>query len=97
MVEAMACGIATLAANSSCLSEVSGGVLRYFDPYSVEDMAACMQEVLQSQDLRSELSSRGRDRAQKFSWEFCAEETLAVLQQVVRAAPSKARTARAAL
>ena len=35
MVEAMACGIPTIAANSSCLPEISGGVLRYFDPYSV--------------------------------------------------------------
>jgi glycosyltransferase involved in cell wall biosynthesis len=97
MVEAMACGIPTIAANNSCLPEISGNTLRYFDPYSVEAMAACMQEALQSQDLRSELSSRGKERAQKFSWELCAEETLAVLQQVIHAAPSKARTAGAAL
>jgi glycosyltransferase involved in cell wall biosynthesis len=97
MVEAMACGIPTLAANSSCLPEVSGGVLRYFDPYSVEDMAACMQEALQSEDLRSELSARGKAHAQKFSWELCAEETLAVLEKVVRTVPVKARTAGVAL
>ena len=97
MVEAMACGIPTIAANSSCLPEISGGGLRYFDPYSVDEMAACIQDALQSQDLRAELSSRGKERAEKFSWELCAEETLAVLEQVVRAAPEKARTARAAL
>ena len=97
MVEAMACGIPTIAANNSCLPEISGNTLRYFDPYSVEAIAACIQEALQSQDLRSELSSRGKERAQKFSWELCAEETLTVLQQVVHAAPSKARTAGAAL
>jgi glycosyltransferase involved in cell wall biosynthesis len=97
MVEAMACGIPTLAANSSCLPEVSGGVLRYFDPYSVEGMAACMQEALQSQDLRSELSARGKAHVQKFSWELCAEETLAVVATVVRTVPAKARTARVAL
>jgi glycosyltransferase involved in cell wall biosynthesis len=97
MVEAMACGIPTIAANNSCLPEISGNTLRYFDPYAVEAMAACMQEALLSQDLRDELSSRGKERAQKFSWELCAEETLAVLQQVVHAIPSKARTAGAAL
>jgi glycosyltransferase involved in cell wall biosynthesis len=97
MVEAMACGVPTIAANNSCLPEISGGTLRYFDPYSVEAMAACMQEVLCSQDLRSELSSRGRERAQEFSWGLCAEETLDVLEQVVRAAPVKVRTARASL
>ncbi|MGZ4879026.1 MAG: glycosyltransferase family 4 protein [Candidatus Angelobacter sp.] len=82
MVEAMACGIPTVAANSSCLPEISGGVLRYFDPYSVEDMAACMEAALLSRDLQAELASRGRERAQKFSWDLCAEETLGVLKQV---------------
>jgi glycosyltransferase involved in cell wall biosynthesis len=97
MVEAMACGIPTIAANNSCLPEISGNTLRYFDPYSVEELSTCMQEALQSQDLRDELSSQGKERAQKFSWELCAEETLAVLQQVVHAIPGKARTAGAAL
>ncbi len=97
MVEAMACGIPTIAANSSCLPEISGGVLRYFDPYSIDEHAVCMQDALQSQDLRAELSSRGKERAQKFSWDLCAEETLDVVEQVVRAAPLKVRTARAAL
>jgi glycosyltransferase involved in cell wall biosynthesis len=97
MVEAMACGIPAIAANNSCLPEISGNVLLYFDPYSVEELSTCMQEVLQSQDLRGELSSRGKERAQKFSWDLCAEETLGVLEQVVRAVPVKARTARAAL
>ena len=32
MVEAMACGVPTIASSSSCLPEISGGVLRYFDP-----------------------------------------------------------------
>src|SRR5579864_8117483 len=34
MVEAMACGVPTIAASVSCLPEISGGVLRYFDPIS---------------------------------------------------------------
>ena len=42
MVEAMACGVPTIAANSSCLPEISGGVLRYFNPTSVEQMSDCM-------------------------------------------------------
>lgn len=97
MVEVMACGIPTIVANSSCLPEVSGGVLRYFDPYSVEDMAVCMQEALQSQDLRTELSVRGKAHVQKFSWELCAEETLGVVGKVVHTVPVKARTAGVAL
>jgi glycosyltransferase involved in cell wall biosynthesis len=97
MVEAMACGVPTIAAIGSCLPEVSGGVLRYFDPYSVEEMAASMEEVLRSSDLRAELIGRGKQRARQFSWELCAQQTLDVVAQVARMVNVKARAARVAL
>jgi glycosyltransferase involved in cell wall biosynthesis len=97
MVEAMACGIPTVASNSSCLPEISGGVLRYFNPTSVEDMAVCMESVLLSRDLQAELADRGRERAQKFSWELCAQQTLAVLEQVARRREVHSRAAGVAL
>ena len=97
MVEAMACGVHTIAAKGSCLPEISGGVLRYFDPYSVKEIAACMEEVLRSSDLRAELVGRGKERAQQFSWELCAQETLDVLEQVAGTVRVKARATRVAL
>jgi glycosyltransferase involved in cell wall biosynthesis len=97
LVEAMACGVPTIAANCSSLPEVSGGVLRYFDPGSVEEMAACIQTVLESANLCSELAERGRAHAQRFSWQQCAEETLAVLEQVARAGRIRTRAAGVAL
>jgi glycosyltransferase involved in cell wall biosynthesis len=84
MVESMACGTPTIAARASCLPEVSGGVLRYFDPYSVEDMAACMEEALENHDLRIELSRNGKERAANFRWDQCARETLSVFRRHVR-------------
>src|SRR5207302_1475811 len=59
MVECMACGVPTIAANSSCLPEVSGGVLRYFDAQSVEAIAACMEDVLEDESLKKELIEKG--------------------------------------
>jgi len=97
MVEAMACGIPSIAANTSCLPEISGSVLRYFNPTSVEDIAATMEAVLQSRDLQAELTGRGRERAKKFSWELCAQETLAVLEQVARRRVVHSRAAGVAL
>jgi glycosyltransferase involved in cell wall biosynthesis len=84
MVESMACGTPTIAANSSCLPEVSGGVLRYFDPLSVEAMAARLEEALESETLRKELSEKGRLRAAEFDWRHCAEQTLQVLTKSAR-------------
>lgn len=81
MVEAMACGVPTIASNTSCLPEISGGLLRYFDPQSVEEMVNCMEQALESESLRRELVEKGRARAEYFDWQRCAEETLAVLKQ----------------
>ncbi|HET6844244.1 MAG TPA: glycosyltransferase family 1 protein [Candidatus Angelobacter sp.] len=83
MVEAMACGCPTIAAGASCLPEVSGGVLRYFDPLSVEDMADCMAKTLEDTGMRAELSQKGKRQAGVYTWERCAKETLEVLRRSV--------------
>lgn len=79
MVEAMACGVPVIAANGSCLPEISGGVLKYFDPYSVEAMASCMQQTLEDRELQTRLTQEGKKRAACFDWRRCAEQTLEVL------------------
>jgi glycosyltransferase involved in cell wall biosynthesis len=79
MVEAMACGVPTVASSSSCLPEISGNALLYFDPTSVEDIAATMESVLFHPEVCAGLISRGLERVREFSWERCARETLEVL------------------
>ena len=83
MVESMACGVPVIAANSSCLPEISGGVLKYFDPRSTEEMSACVQEVLDDTALRQSLAQAGKKRAAMFDWTRCAEETVAIFQECV--------------
>lgn len=87
MVEAMACGVATISADRNCLPEISGGVLKYFDPESVEEMSNCIDQALQSDDLRRELSEKGLARARRFDWKQCAEETLGVLKEHLEIRP----------
>jgi glycosyltransferase involved in cell wall biosynthesis len=87
MVEAMACGVPTIASNTSCLPEISGNALAYFDPLSVEAMAACLQAVLRDSEFRRHLSEKGINRAREFTWERCARQTLAVLMKAGQARP----------
>lgn len=82
MVEAMACGVPTIASNTSCLPEISGNALAYFDPLSIEEIAACMQQALRDSDLRLRLGQKGINRARQFTWERCARQTLDVLIKV---------------
>ena len=41
-----------------------------------------MEAVLLSGDLQVELAEKGRERAQKFSWDLCAQQTVAVVEHV---------------
>lgn len=79
MIEAMACGIPTITSNNSCLPEVSGNVLRYFDPLSLEDIAFRIEQALCDTDVRQELATVGPRRAAEFTWTKCARESLATL------------------
>jgi len=83
MVEAMACGVPTVASSSSCIPEVSGGVLEYFDPISVEQMAEIIRKALEDSDLRDRLRLKGLARTAEFSWERCARQTLGVFAETV--------------
>jgi glycosyltransferase involved in cell wall biosynthesis len=81
MVEAMACGVPTIASKTSCLPEISGDALAYFDPLSIEEIAACMQNVLRDSDLRLRVRQKGIDRAREFTWQRCAHQTVDVLMK----------------
>lgn len=90
LIEAMACGVPTIASNSSCIPEISGGILEYFDPLSVDQMAETMQSALTDSDLRDRLKREGLKRAAEFSWHRCALDTLAVFEKLV---PEKTKRA----
>lgn len=81
MVECMACGTPTIASNTSCLAEISGGKLLYFDPLSVEDMSDGMERALENTQIRHRLSEGGKERAAEFDWRKCARETLDILKR----------------
>jgi alpha-1,3-rhamnosyl/mannosyltransferase len=85
MVETIACGVPTIASNTSCLPEISGNALAYFDPFCVEEIADCIQTVLRSSELRRRLIEKGIDRARQFTWEQCASQTLDVLMKAGQA------------
>jgi glycosyltransferase involved in cell wall biosynthesis len=66
VLEAMASGTPVAASSATCLQEIGGDSARYFDPYSVEEIAATMCTILDSSTIRSEMSKQGRIQSQKF-------------------------------
>jgi glycosyltransferase involved in cell wall biosynthesis len=84
VLEAMACGTPVITSNVSSLPEVAGNAAMLVDPYNVDALAGTMRHVLSDQALAADLRARGLQRAQQFSWERTARETLAVYKDVLQ-------------
>lgn len=81
-LEAMACGVPVIAANRSSLPEVVGDAGVLIDP-SREQVTASMRALLDDDGRRQELARLGLERAATFSWDRCAEQTVAVYRHVL--------------
>ena len=83
-LEAMACGTPVIVSNVSSLPEVVGDAGLLIDPADIEALTVAMWRVLTDDKLRRELCEKGLKRAQTFSWERAARETLAVYRHVAQ-------------
>lgn len=81
-LEAMGLGCPVLASNVSSLPEVVGEAGLLVSPTDEEEIAAALERLADDSSLRQTLSQKGRERAQEFSWQRCATETLAVYRRL---------------
>ena len=77
ILEAMRRGVPVTCSRASALPEVAGDAARYFDPYSVQDIADALIELLCDSALAERLRARGREREARFTWRATAQGTLA--------------------
>jgi len=82
LLEAMAHGVPSIAANSSSLPEVGGDAALYFDPGSSRELESAIERLVKDDVLRADLVQRGKRRAAEFRWDVTAERTLEVLRRV---------------
>jgi glycosyltransferase involved in cell wall biosynthesis len=81
ILEAMACGTPVIASSNSSLPEVAGNSALLIDPNRPTEIAEAMKNVLNDEKLYDKMKKMGLTQAEKFSWEKCAKETLAVIHQ----------------
>ncbi|WMT47189.1 MAG: glycosyltransferase [Acidithiobacillus caldus] len=79
VLEAMRCGKAVLAANTSSLPEVVGRQDALFDPFDEGAMAALIARALGDEAWRQELAQHALEYSQRFSWDATAQRALAAL------------------
>ena len=81
LVEAMQSGTPVLAGNLTSLPEVGGDAVLYCDPMNIDDIAEKLTTLAKNTELKRELSQKGLERSQLFSWEKSADAVWEVLMK----------------
>lgn len=77
VLEALTAGGAVVCASASTLPEVAGDAALYFPPDDSEVLAEQLQRLLLDPSIGVALRTRGRVRAESYSWQRSAQGTLA--------------------
>lgn len=83
VLEAMASGVPVLCSTAPALREVAGPAALLCEPADVEGFTDAMRSLIEDDALRARLGAAGLARAQQFSWQRTATETLAVYRKTL--------------
>jgi glycosyltransferase involved in cell wall biosynthesis len=82
ITESMACGTPIITSNMNGLKEIAGDAALLVSPDNAEELSEAIYRVLMDADLQKSLSAQGLARSQNYSWDKCAQETLAILEKI---------------
>ncbi|MDW8215373.1 MAG: glycosyltransferase, partial [Roseiflexaceae bacterium] len=90
LLEAMACGAACLASSSASLPEIGGDAVTYVPPLDIGAWADQIESLWDDEERCEVMGRLARARAEQFSWQRAARETLAVYRRAAARAPRTA-------
>ena len=82
-LEAMSCGCAVACSIGSSIPEVVGTAAEFFDPASIDSIRSALERIAFDDGRRAELVDAGRVQASLYSWDKCADETVAIYRSLV--------------
>jgi glycosyltransferase involved in cell wall biosynthesis len=82
VLEAMACGTPVVTSDTTSLPELTGGAALLVDPADVDAIAEAVAAVISSDRVRAERREVGLRRAAEYTWERCADATVAAYRSV---------------
>lgn len=83
VLEAMASGVPVVCSNASSLPEAAGGAALMFEPEDVDTLHQLILVGLEDDIWRKAAKEKGLMQASAFSWQRCAEETVAVYRELL--------------
>ena len=82
LLEAMSRGVPAVVGAAGALPELALGAAITVKPDDVTAIAGALEQLLSDPKLRSKLGEEGKRRAQGFTWDRAAEQTLSVLRRI---------------
>jgi len=82
-LEAMACGTPVITSNVSSLPEVVGNAAITVEPQNVFKLSKAINNVLENKNLQDKMIQEGLKRAEQFTWEKTAIDTIKVYEEVL--------------
>lgn len=83
-LEAMACGIPTIASNVTSIPEVLQEDALYINPKDINDIAEKLLMLINDNTLYTDLTLKALKRSSMFSWKKTAVETIEILYKTAR-------------
>ena len=82
VLEAMASGTPVVASSTGAVPEVAGGAAVLVNPDDAHAAGEALARLLTGDPVRAELIRLGRERAARYTWRRCADETMRVYREV---------------
>lgn len=82
-LEAMYLECPTICSNIEVFREICDDGALYFDPSDSESLANCIDMVIENDQLRADLKTKGKKRSEKFKWENCANQTTNIYRKLI--------------
>ena len=82
-LEAMALNCPVISSNASCLPEIYGNSVLYFDPHQPNELAEKITQLQNNPKLRQQLIDQGHQQIKKYSWSTTAAATLDFYSKII--------------
>lgn len=81
VLEAMTVGCPVITSDNSSLKEIAKDACILIDPYNKNEITCALKDIINDKKLRNELKIKGKKRANDFSWQKMAQETLCLYKE----------------
>lgn len=82
LIEAMACGVPVITANTSALPEIAGGAACLIDPLKPNEICNEIIHLLTNEGFYKEKQEKGFINARRFDWKNAANKILAIYKEL---------------